>query len=303
MTRADMRAAAPGALPMQVETAPDARMGMERVRVEQEKLPVYAGPYAVTPSGESQRLQTAGMHLTGDVDVAPVPADYPFDLKPVLLRPDAELVQRFEYDKLLIADEGIALPAYSTTARTLKASVNLTPTVALDYDAYSYYVVERMLAAPQYSAATKAKGREEFFVDSHVFEVAEIPANSFVAANGKAITTRTVVVCGQSMLRMLYWSSATAVALYTATTYGIAMGATAPTIASGAMTLKSPTFLIRGNTTYLTSAMWALITDIRYQYVIEVYRAPKGSRNVDGWGSTQNALHILACQSGGGKLT
>ena len=32
----DMRAAAPGALPMQVETAPDARMGMERVRVEQE---------------------------------------------------------------------------------------------------------------------------------------------------------------------------------------------------------------------------------------------------------------------------
>ena len=91
MTRADMRAAAPGALPMQVETAPDARMGMERVRVEQEKLPVYAGPYAVTPSGESQRLQTAGMHLTGDVDVAPVPADYPFDLKPVLLRPGGRI--------------------------------------------------------------------------------------------------------------------------------------------------------------------------------------------------------------------
>lgn len=295
MTRLGMRLAVTEPLPMQAQSPPAARMGVERVRTVAEALPVYDGPYAVTPSGDAQTLETTGMKLTGDIAVAPVPADYPFDLAPVVLRPDAELVERYTYDKRLIAGEGIALPAYSTTAKTLKASVNLTPTVALDYDNYHYYIVERMLAAPEYFAATKAKGREEYFADSHVFEVVEIPANSFVAADGKAITTRTVVVCGQSMPRMLYWSSATAVALYTATTYGIAMGATAPTIASGVLTLKSPTFLIRGSTTYLTSAMWALIEDIRFQYVIEVYRASKGGRNVDGWATSQSFEHINAC--------
>lgn len=306
MTRLGMRLAVPEPLPMQAQVTPAARMDVERVRTVAEALPVYDGPYAVTPSGDAQTLETTGKKLTGDIAVAPVPADYPFDLAPVVLRPDAELVERYTYDKRLVADEGIALPAYSTTARTLKASVSLTPTVALDYDNYRYFIVERMLAAPDYSAATKAKGREEYFADSHVYEVAEIPANSFVAADGKAITTRTVVVCGQSMLRMLYWSSATAIALYTATTYGIAMGATAPTIASGALTLKSPMFLIRGSTTYLTSAMWALIEDIRFQYVIEVYRAPKGSRNVDGWATSQSFAHINACWAdvdGGRTLT
>ena len=189
-------------------------------------------------------------------------------LKPYALRPDAELIETYSDDQWLVEDAGIELPAYSTTAKTLKASASLTPTITMNYTAYDYYVVERTLAIPAYSADTKAKGRNEFFASGYLYEVIDIPANSFVADSGKAITSRTVAMAGQGLVRMLYWSSSTAIALYTATTYGIAMGVTAPTIASGVLTIKSPTWLIRGNTTYLTSAMWALLTDIRFQHVM-----------------------------------
>lgn len=223
-------------------------------------------------------------------------------LKPIVLRPDAELVERWEMDEYLVADQGINLPAYSTTAKTLKASVNLTPTIAIDAD-YSYYVVERLYCKPDYNAETLAKGRYEWFTSAYLYELVEIPANTFKAFNGKAVTSVQRAFAGQGFIRGLYWSSATAVALYTATTYGIAMGMTAPTISGTTATIKTPTELIRGSTTYLTSAMWALITDIRFQYVIEVWRAPKNNLNIDGWGTEQNVLHLMNNVNGDGKLT
>lgn len=224
-------------------------------------------------------------------------------LKPYVLRPDAELIATYNEDQWLVEDAGIELPAYSTTAKTLKASANLTPTITMDYTAYDYYVVERTLAIPAYSEDTKAKGRNEFFASGHIYEIVDIPANSFVADGGKAVTSRTVAAAGYGFVRMLYWSSTTAVALYTSTGYGVAMGITAPTISSGTLTIKSPTWLIRGSTTYFTSAMWALITDIRFQYVIEVYKVPKSNLNIDGWGLVQNYQHILECRNADGKLT
>ena len=37
------------------------------------------------------------------------------------------------------------------------------------------------------------------------------------------------------------------------------------------------------------------MTDIRYQWIIQVYRAPKGNLNIDGWGQRQQILHIVDC--------
>lgn len=37
------------------------------------------------------------------------------------------------------------------------------------------------------------------------------------------------------------------------------------------------------------------LTDIRRQYIIELWRAPKGNMNVDGWGSMQQTVHIHEC--------
>ena len=223
-------------------------------------------------------------------------------LQPYVLRPDAELVHRWEQDQYLIADQGIELPAYSTTAKTLKATANLTPVIAIDAD-YDYFVVERLYCKPDYSDDTVAKGRYEYFLSAYLYELIEIPANTLKAFNGKTVTAVQRAFAGQGFIRGLYWSSATALALYTATTYGVAMGITAPAISGTNITVKAPTELIRGSTTYLTSAMWKLITDIRFQYVIEAYRAPKNNLNIDGWGESQNVLHILECENGDGKLT
>lgn len=43
-------------------------------------------------------------------------------LKQIIIRPDAELMQSWKYDKRIIADEGITIPAYTTATQTLKAT-------------------------------------------------------------------------------------------------------------------------------------------------------------------------------------
>lgn len=224
-------------------------------------------------------------------------------LTPFVIRPDAELIQSYTDDQWLVADAGIELPAYSTATVTLKASANLTPTITMDYTAYDYYVVERTLAIPAYSADTKVNGREEFCATSYVCDVINISPDLFVASTGETITSRPEGVSGQSFTRLLYWVSATSIALRTDTSYGATMSIYTPTVLSGVLTIKSPRWLIRGSTTCLTSAAWALLTDIRYQYVIDVYRAPKANLNVDGWETNQNFIHILNCKNDGGTLT
>lgn len=36
-------------------------------------------------------------------------------------------------------------------------------------------------------------------------------------------------------------------------------------------------------------------TDIRYQYIIDVYRSPKNNLNIDGFGIYTQADHIVDC--------
>lgn len=82
-------------------------------------------------------------------------------LKFGVLRPDAELIKTFSYDKYIVEDEKVTLPAYNTTTQTLKASETLTETVATDLTTYNYYVLIRMLTIPKYNTNAIAKGRFE----------------------------------------------------------------------------------------------------------------------------------------------
>ena len=57
-----------------------------------------------------------------------------------------------------------------------------------------------------------------------------------------------------------------------------------PTIvANGTLTVKSPSFQIRGHATYLRQAVYEEVDDIRNQYVIELWRVPKAPGIVNGW--------------------
>ena len=217
-------------------------------------------------------------------------------LKLYAIRPDAELIQTYSYDKLINEDESVTIPSYTTTATILKASEALSPTITLDYTNYNYYLAVRTLSIPAYSVTTKASGRFEYRFSSGMYEIVEIPADSFATLidNTEKITSRTVAAFAYSMNRVLYWSSGTAIKVASAS-YGVYQTAQAPTISSGVMTVLSPTLNIRGSATYLTSTYMDAITDIRYQYIIDVYRAPKSNLNIDGWGLEQQALHILDC--------
>ena len=63
------------------------------------------------------------------------------------------------------------------------------------------------------------------------------------------------------------------------------------------MTVRSPSLSIRGSTTYYVNTFMNATTDIRYQYVIDIYRAPNDNMNLDGWGTEQNMFHVIDCMN------
>ena len=217
----------------------------------------------------------------------------PPTLKHITMRPDAELIQTYTHDSMLVADDEIELPVYSTTAKTLVAVANLTPTVSIDLDEYDYFISERILTIPEYNITTLAKGRQEYSWSVYNYEIIYMPANTFNALIDPAETAaRTQVVFARGCFRDLYYSSATAVALYTATTYGLHQVIQAPTVTATVLTIKAPSVTIRGSTTYFADTFYNALTDCRREFIIDVYRAPKKSLNYDGWDLTQGMLSI-----------
>ena len=219
------------------------------------------------------------------------------------IRPDSELVHSYTFDQMLVADMGITKPSYTTTATTLKASETLG-TVSMDFNNYDYYVVERMLAKPVYNVTTKAKGRMEYNFISALYEIATIPANTFIAFDGTKLASRNTVITQNLYQRLFYFSSDSAVSVYSTAQNGTYFVIQSPSLIGTTLTVKSPAINIRGNTVYFTQTYWNAMTDARYQYIIEVYRAPRGNLNLNGWGGEQQGMHILDCiNNNDGTLT
>ena len=204
---------------------------------------------------------------------------------PIIVRSDAELVEAYTYDKRINADEGVTIPAYTTTAQVLKASASLTPTVALDLANYNYYVCERFLAIPEYSVTTKGKGRAEYYVGVSTYDVCSVEAGTMHALlePTRVTTARTVGISAAALSRLLYYSSSSAVAAYNSASYAAYETANIPTVNGTTLTLKSPALGVRGHTTYFTSTYMNALTDIRYQWRIEVWRVAKSDPDTDGW--------------------
>lgn len=224
-----------------------------------------------------------------------------------VMRPDAELVQTWSYDKMMYADEGIAPKAYTTTSTTVKASASLTPTVTLDFTNYDYYVAIRMATIPEYSITTVGKGREEYALNGALYEITRTPANTIHALidSSKYYTSAsTAVYSAGNYVREVYYSSSTAITFYGSASYGYNQTVVAPSVSSSKLTVKSPTFITRGSTTYFVNTYMNAVTDVRYQYVIELWRAPKGNLNIDGWGLDQQWMKMCEdIQSNTHKLT
>ena len=244
----------------------------------------------------SDDLTVSGQTVTAPYGYYPENATkaVPIILKPTVLRPDAELIKTYSYDKMAVEDESLTIPAYSTSAQTLKAAANLSPTISMNLDEETFFIVERFLSIPEYNITTVAKGRQEYTYCTYLYELTRVPANVVKTIDGsKAITSVTNIVGTMTSYRELYWSSASAITLYASNAYGCYLTPTAPGISGSTLTIKAPAFGIRGSTSYFTSTFMNAVTDIRYQYIIDVYKAPKQALGIDGWITNELVNQIL----------
>lgn len=107
-----------------------------------------------------------------------------------------------------------------------------------------------------------------------------------------------------NFVREVYYSSTTAITFYGSAGYGYNQTVTAPSVSGSTLTIKSPAFIVRGNTNYFVNTYMNAVTDVRYQYVIELWRAPKANLNIDGWGLDQQWMKMCEdVQSNTHKLT
>jgi len=138
-----------------------------------------------------------------------------------VLLPAAELVQTYSYDKYIVEDEGVTIPAYSTSSATLKASESLTSTVSLNLTNYDYYVLERFLTMPTYNTTTKQKGRPVYQIYTMAYEIISNPSGTFKDGNTSYASRITSVTTAGGGGRCIYWSSGTAVTSANQNSYGV----------------------------------------------------------------------------------
>jgi hypothetical protein len=231
-----------------------------------------------------------------------IPHDQP-TLKMGVIRPDAELVETWSYDKLWIADEGGTLPAYSTSAVTLKASEQLEVEHEWELDDYKYFVTARTLVIPFYNTDEIARGRVEWSETHGAWELVYPDSNAFRALvdPSKGYVSRALgwVASGGTFSRMPYFTNSQGtISVYSANSYGIWCTVQAPTYSSGEQRINSPNFTLRCQPNVFDKPFYEALTDIRFQWVIELWRVPVGSLNLIGWSANQQLDHILECVYG-----
>lgn len=229
-------------------------------------------------------------------------------LKVGVIRPDAVLEQSWTYDKLIHADEGVTIPSYSTSNTTLKSSSTLATAKELDNTQYDYMVTARGLAIPIYSSSAKGKGRLEYAVFSYAYEINCLSPSTVeignVSSSSYGSTSSTYSACNM----LVYWSSGSALQTYvgsngTYLTGNIVSTFSSSTTGAPKVTITSPSMVIRGNTNYFASTYWGYVTDIRYQYIVELWKVPR-TNDVDGFTITSQVVHAAECaQSASGTLT
>lgn len=217
-------------------------------------------------------------------------------IRQIILRPDAELVQSWTYDKRIVADEGVTLPAYTTANQTLKATEQLDEITA-DVDDYRYFLTLRTLAIPEYSNSDAGRGRFEWSCMVGAYEFVFTPMADLkpLIPGEYRVSTNSAAVQGNVSYRGIYFASTTSLSIYATTTYGIWTPSTAPTYVSGKMRINSPSFTMRGQPNILDEPYWNAITDIRFQYVYELWKVPLGSLQYDGWQNQQSVDKALDC--------
>lgn len=220
------------------------------------------------------------------------------------IRPDAELIKEWKRDSFLVADDEYTIPEYSTTEQTIEASGDyLSEDVILESVGtnYSYFLTFRGVGYPVYNTNEVFSGRVEYHCRFDVVEFrnrfrypdlsGDLSNSAFVlAANFLARLGQTLVYVNSSFK-------------ITETSNGYGIGYTNNTSPIGnavfnndriTVKIKSPPVTCRGSTNYMNQDCWDAMTDARVQYIIQLWRAPRGNLNLDGWFESQLEESIIS---------
>lgn len=231
---------------------------------------------------------------------------------PFVIRPDAEITYTISADRMVRLDDGITIPAYSTSSQTVLAGTSTTIASSyFDLNTYDYFVLVRCVTIPVYNTLTPSKARPAYALYCACVEIVNIPANTYKAKNGNlqdvayASRNNTCVKLVRPML--VYWSSASAISVASTSSYGIAQSngdftLSSATAASPSLTFTTPTVTMRGSSTYFNSTNWGDISDINYKYKIELYRSPK-TNSTQGWALSQILKNLAPIGTNGGTIT
>ena len=211
------------------------------------------------------------------------------------LRPDAELWKSWTYDKMIVADEGVAIPTYSTSARTLKDSETLE-VITLDRDNYDYVFVARALAYPIYSEGTIiSSGRLVCGLTESYYEFKDFPAGS-VVDNGNATGALTYLTReGAVSGKIVYYASETNLTSGNGYSFGTIIDNLVAENSGSNITVVTPRLKMCGSSTIYSSYFWERTTDVRYQYVMELYRVPRANQTVRGFAWESLLIHAAEC--------
>lgn len=226
-------------------------------------------------------------------------------LKMGVIRPDAELVQSWSYDKQVVEDLGLTIPAYSTSTTTLVSAENLSPIVSCDLAQYDYYITIRWLTYPIYaSGTTKAGGMQDYSYCVKTYEAVHTPKNKAYSLDGTSTIGYNAVFREAAHGGIFYWSGSApnfGRLISNSPSYGVycdppSSFAFSDLYPSGlTLTVSSPALRMRGSSSYYNQTFWEATEDIRYQWVIEIWRSKKGDMNLDGWGLGQMNDRVLSC--------
>ena len=228
------------------------------------------------------------------------------------LRSDAELIKTWSGDYLAVSDLGANIPAYSTSSTSVLSTSQLPDSVTLDLSSYRYIICIRRVITPVYATVINTKGRCEYTFRAATFEVVYFPAGCFSENNHNDSYSIPLVneyfgIVYQTAPSAAYLAANTQTSL--SSIYGVHDGT--PLIgnfmtlswSNPTMTITAlrPALYMRQSNTYFTQEHWENVSDIRMQYVTEIWRVPKGG--VDGFNIQSQTNHILDCVMNERELT